>query len=299
MTTDKAVSSTLGEMMDDLKTKAGGATGWSIAEDNVSGGSMSQGEDFTLQANTGEYVQFLMDPDSLNKFEIVIRYGPDYDTGTSSWNDEYNHSPSMSGDYHEGNGGSPKASFGPVDPNNSGPSEGDPATYWMSYDTSGFVFFSERAAGDGSDAVMSFGFVEVSRLWDYTTAAAREAEMAFICYSPVNMEYGNGTHIGNAGSSKVVSDAAFMCAGGRSEANVARGRPNGDSNFGNYPIVEKNAVRSSQYGGTIIGTHTRTFEPDAATDGDTVEDSNGNELYMILDKNLNAGVRSLGFRSDV
>jgi hypothetical protein len=299
MTTDKGVSTDWQGAINDLRDKPATATGWSIAEDPTNTGDVTKGDYFVLEANSGEYIRIDNDPNTEGDPEITVEYGPDYDTTGSSWNDRYQNDPTRAGKFATKD----KATFAISDSNGGPINLSDTCTYWMTYDQSGFVMVVQRTEGDGNDAVMCLGFVEVSKLFNYSTAAVREAEMAFIYYGGVNGGYEDNNYPGwsenNGDGRHEIHDGAFMCAGGDSPSHPARGRPNGDSNFGNYPIIEKYACLSAQYGDTLIGHHTRLFEPDAATHGDTVEDSGGTELYAIIDKGGTNNVPPLGLRSDV
>lgn len=263
MTYDAAVSTDWISAIQDLRDKVGGMPSWSIKDDSLSGSDY-----FVLTTATGEDIRVRLNKQSNG---IGIEYGPDWNTGDSSWDDVYIDNV-LSG---EDDAISPHTGFGEIE-------DSDAGTYWMDYvDDQGFVFYFQREQGDGDDADVALGFAELNKLWDYDTATLRESDYAILTwgYQPELEEVVRRVNYTGEGFGDDTIRSGF-------------GLVNPDSSFSNYTYVE-NAVTSGQYTNAtdksaIIGTHRLFIVDESGGDSahrDTVQDSNGNDIYTILKRN--------------
>lgn len=275
MTFDGNVATTWGTVFADIRDKIGGMANWSVKKDQSGGAAqLSAGEWFVLTTPTGEDLRIGVSDSNVflhtENDGFAWEYGPNFDTGSDSWSDQYaNDSRALQPE-----------SLGPCDYNNL--NVGDSVTYWLYYtDAEGFVVYVDRNVGDGRDADFVFGFAKLTKLWDYDTANNREGD--YVMLYAGRDQGGNSTqHYMN-----VLGESPDTPSG---QTIHATGRTNPDANYDNFPLVTQNAVASAQYSGdgdtdTIIGTHdlwTKDVSNNDSAHQDTIQSSGGTDLYTIV-----------------
>ncbi len=248
---------------DELSSMAG----WTVISDSTGGAATwSQGDYIAFETGTGEDLKLRKDPNNIynNGQALSVEYGPDYDATNDTWNDRYSKDPAQVMNSNQSTVAYSTSEFS--QPN-------DTHRVWLHYDDGlGFYLFVQRDVDDGNDGVLEFSMAEINKTWDYTAASARESKYAWRAYGE--------TYVGN----RIDVPYAVAEGGECQNYNPARGRPNGDADYNNFPLVAENVITSQQYSGTIIGTHNLWMEPDAGTDGDTVQDGSGNVRYHLYQR---------------
>lgn len=280
MTFDSDINTTWGGFMADLRDKVSSMTNWSLTDTSANGGAseLATGEWFVLQTATGEYIRIGMGGIGVHggnsNGALVWEYGPSWDTNNTTWSDKYSVDSS-------------NVNYDGISCRDYGAQPGDSVTYHAYYaDGDGFVFYVDASNGDGSDRDCLFGFAELTKLWDYTSAANREGDYA-IAYEGQNNDGNNS----RAGGVNYTGESANQRA---SSTRDAFGRTNPDANFDNFPIQKQNLVASDQYQGdgqteAVIGTHDVWMTDESNSDSahlDTVQDSGGTNIFTLVSAHL-------------
>lgn len=263
MATTLDTSTTWGGFWAKVRDNLSGVTGYSIDEDTTNGGtSFADGDRLAVGLPSGEVILWRFGQ-GYDGGGVQTEMGPSYNND-GTWSDRYRNDPhSRMGDTG--------TSFRPE--TGDACQYGDQVVYSMYYGTDGFVAYCYRNEGDGNDGDYVVGASDVVKLWDYSTADVREAD-----WFP--MEGGDERYGANA-----VTRYNMEPVGNGHPSIVARGGRNPDANFDNFPMERENQLRSGQYGDCHIGTHNvwgKDLSGNDTAHGDTVQDSNGNDVYYIL-----------------
>jgi len=280
MTYDSDINTTWGGFMADLRDKVSSMTNWGLTDTSANGDAaeLANGEWFVLSMPTGENVRIGMGGIGIHggnsNGALVWEYGPSWDTGSSSWSDTYSVASSS-------------VEYDGISCRDSGANAVDSVTYHAYYaDADGFAFYVDGSEGDGQDRDFMFGFAELTKLWDYSTAANREANYA-IAYEGQNNDVNNQ----KSGGINYTGESASQRA---SSTRDAFGRTNPDANYDNFPVQKQNLVASDQYQGdtnseAVIGTHDLWMTDESGSDSahlDTVQDSGGTNIYTLVSAHL-------------
>jgi len=270
-------ATTWGESLATLRDEVAATSGFSLKQDN-SGGAASLRADsdwFVWSLPSGEDLR--MNPSQ--RIGVAYEYGPDWNTATESWDDEYSVS---------GTSGDAEFNYvlSPVEGNYDTANEGDSAAWDLWTSPSGFMFYVERTAGDGQDADFFWGWTDLTQIWNYSNAAVRESE------GVVGMggreDYDDNRYreyynmFGGGGS-----------VGGARTGGFGTGNP--DSAVDNFPYSTPVVLASETYettytrgsddtrkGATPVGEHSNWFEGGyGAAHNDLVEDSGGTVQFKV------------------
>jgi len=273
MTFDSAINTDLQSALADLRDKVGGMTNWTVTNDTAAGAAPGQGDHFVFKTPTGEYIRMLFQSSNEGDNHCInAEYGPDYDTTNDGWTDRYPNDPNGRGLWNN------NALYVVDTDANAGAT--DAVTYWLEYvDGAGFGLYIQREEADGKDSDALIGFNKINKLWDYDAAASRESDYAY-------------AYAGHHGDNNYSAYTCRMAQSASRPHERARGQVNPDDNYDNYPYTE-GIHQSSQYRNTdgrdaIIGTYNMMLYDESGGDAahrDTVQDSNGNNVYTILKRN--------------
>jgi len=273
MTFDQGVDSTLGGAMVALRNALNGLTNWSVVDQNLADTTnMTPGESYVLSMPTGDYVEVVWRDSSNQNYGLGFHFnhGPDYDTGASSWNDQYSEM--------DNNAVAPIKNQNP----NANLSASDSVSYWMGYaDAQGFTFYIERKQGDGGDGDMALGMAQVTTAWNITSANKRESQYVVLKCGSAWDEY-------NIEWSYSRKEFSKTPAGGNTN-DSGYGIVNPDQNLSNFPLTD-NVVTSNQYKNAngknaIYGQHDLWLNDRSGADSghrDTIQGGGGTNEYIIL-----------------
>jgi hypothetical protein len=307
MTFDAAQSADWGTAIADLRDNVSGLTGWSVNEDSTGGAAqLTPGDYFvlttpTLGSGNSEDIYIGFDSSAAG---LVVQHGPSWNSGTSSWDDQFTYDPFETEDFYEGSTYNafsdnvlvhPK-SLGTGDSSGDAVDENDTGTYWMEYVERGFGIYWQREVGDGDDEDIFFGASEVQKAWAYDTASEREAEFV-LGFGDSNVSLQRLIHMSESGTG--TSPKQYDQP---NNEYVARGLVNPDNNLDNYPLTN-NILASAQYttpGGetTVIGDHNLWINDISGSETghkDLIQDAGSTDIYTILKRQDTPGI---GLRMD-
>lgn len=290
MTFDAAVSATWGTALAELRDKVSGMANWSLTDDPSGGAAeLATGDSFVLRTST---------PSEDIRFEVTaggglrIEHGPTYDAAGDAWTDRFSYDPAAVEDLHNNEDYTvfPASADGSLGMSDSG-------TYWLEYVDRGFCFYWQREAGDGDDEDCWVGATSVTKAWDYTTAASREAENV-LGFGDSRRGEQRLIHMSESGTGETPNES--YRAGNNSYDG--RGLVNPDSNLDNYPltntIVSSSVYRTSGQEDAVIGDFDLWFgDISGAETGhkDLIQDGSQTDLYTILKRQ---GTPAIGMRMD-
>lgn len=290
MTFDAAVSADWGTALAELRDTVGGMTDWAIKDDPTAGAtSLSTGDSFVLTSSAPAEDLRL---EVTGQGGLAIEHGPTWDAAGDSWTDRFAYDPQRVEDFH---GNDPYNVFPCAD--DTALAMDDAGTYWLEYVDRGFAFYWQREVGDGNDEDIWLGMCEVTKAWDYTTAASREAQnvLGFGCSNASNQRL---IHMSESGTG--TSGNESYRAGNNSYD--ARGLVNPDNNLDNYPltnnIVSSSVYRTSSGEDAVIGDFNLwVADISGAETGhkDLIQDGSSTDIYTILKRQ---GTPSILLRMD-
>lgn len=286
---------TWGELWPFLRDELTSVTGWTLetqgfhTADGSGGGTGTTGETSTfhrdrnvdldgdgnnehdyivLSTPTGEYLSFRAydDPGDPVRWEygdtFTVGDGQTYPTGYSG----------------EGSGQRMYLTSGrPGDQYTTDVRYSDSVTFWLSYDSEGFFLYYTREENDGYDFHGALGWSQVSKVWDYTQASAKESEGV--------VHYHNGTP--NTDYREVRRNAFGNAQGTGTQGSV--GILNPDPDLESYITHDTTTLSSSQFQNAAgrqapTGTHDRWLNEESGTDvaHEDIIQLNGSNEYIIL-----------------
>jgi len=268
-------ATTWGESLATLRDEVAATSGFSLKQDN-SGGAASlggSGDWFVWSLPSGEDLR--MAPEY--NIAVGYEYGPDWNTATESWDDEYSVS-GTSGDAKFNYELTPREG----DYDSASPSDSVAWDLWTS--PSGFMFYAERTTGDGRDADFFWGWTDLTQIWNYSNAATRESEGVvgmggnrrydenyYREYYHIFGEGGVGSRVAGFGTGNPDSavdnfpySTPVVLSSGAYETTYTRG--NNDSQTGQTPVAE----------------HSNWFKGgQGAAHNDLIEDSGGTVQFKV------------------
>jgi hypothetical protein len=233
MTVRSAVTSTYGEMFTELRDELTSMTNWSVFHDTTASSMPAQGETIVLETPNGELIEWYFgDEEGFGEDLVLWKHGEAYDATNEVWDDRYPRDPD-NWMYGQGSHGMHVRSGG----SSNDPSYDEGVQYWLHYaEGSGFFLYAERTVGDGEDTAFIMSMAKANKLWDYSTAASRESDYAVFLKCTANYHAdGSASYWNDYSINNEEVDILFSCGGESSDSNLVVGRPNGDSNFNNYP----------------------------------------------------------------
>ncbi|AUG46421.1 hypothetical protein BVU17_02370 [Haloarcula taiwanensis] len=286
---------TWGEALAALRDNIDSISGWSIIDTSANGGAtpLTAGEWFVLETPNGENHRLKI-RDNRYSGGITMESGPSWDAGNTTWEDRY------ANDIAQKTGsdgyGDPMA-YAPDDRGGERMSMSHSVSYYLDYTDSGWVFYAERNEGDGNDEDLAIGMAELSKTWDFDSAANRESNYATLWHAQAfNADYDNRE------KRQWTNFLPAMSGTQSGSTHHGRGMVNPDNNYANYTTTD-NVVASSQYrnnrnNDAIIGTHDLWIREESGQDAsheDTIQDSGANNLYKLL-KAHNVAQVGIGMR---
>ena len=303
MVFDSYVQNTYGGALADLRDKAGGSTGWTIENDDASGGDLVIGDSFTLgtapsDSGNQEYIQITLE----NNFGgIQVDHGTSVD-GSGLIDSKWDYDPVEAGLLHDEPDGTsttvtvtPRASLDTDTPMLAS----DSGSYWLTCVERGFAFYFQREQADGEDADFFLGVSEVSKAWDYHTASNEESEWVLGLSDTAS---GNSfyTYMSNSGTTDPQSSEKTHFTG-NNDYN-ARGLVNPDPDLDNYPVtnnvIGSRTWRNVEQEDIILGTNDMWGDDISGSDTghrDLVVDGSSNTIYTVLKR---SDTPSIILRSD-
>ncbi|GGM46276.1 hypothetical protein [Haloarcula argentinensis] len=286
---------TWGEALAALRDNIDSISGWSIIDTSTNGDAtpLTTGEWFVLETPNGENHRLKVRGDQYSS-GINMESGPSWDSGNTTWADRYaNDIARKTGN----DGGGDRMAYAPDDSGGVHMSMSHSVSYYLDYTESGWVFYAERNEGDGNDEDLAIGMAELSKTWDFDSAANRESNYAILWHAQA--------YDGHDSDRRKRQWTNFLPAMNGTQSGSTHhgwGMVNPDNNYANYTTTD-NVVASSQYrnnrnNDAIIGTHDLWILEESGQDAsheDTIQDSGANNLYKLL-KAHNVAQVGIGMR---